>query len=142
MKVMLQKLLAERFQLVVHRETREMPVLVMTVARPDSGLKPSADQNAEHRVAPGPNNSVQFLNTTIDELAELVSGPLQSPVLDRTRLTGRFDFTLRNPPGSREDVPAIVTEAIRQQLGLNFEKQKSPIEMLIADSAQQKPVAN
>jgi uncharacterized protein (TIGR03435 family) len=142
MKVMLQKLLAERFKLVLRRETREMPVLIMTIARPDSGLKSAADQNARSRFFPGPDNSLQFLNTTVAEFAEVIAGPLQIPILDRTGLTGRFDCTLRNPRGPREDFSDMVTEAIRQQLGLKLEKQKAPIEMLFVDNAQQKPVEN
>jgi uncharacterized protein (TIGR03435 family) len=72
----------------------------------------------------------------------MFSGPLQSPILDRTNLAGRFDFTLKNPPGPRDEVFASLTEAMRQQLGLKLVKQKVPIEMLIVDGAQQKPVAN
>jgi uncharacterized protein (TIGR03435 family) len=43
MKLMLQNLLAKRFKLKLHRETRELPVFLLTVAKPDIGLKPSAD---------------------------------------------------------------------------------------------------
>jgi uncharacterized protein (TIGR03435 family) len=141
-KLMLQKLLAERFKLALHSESREMAVLLLTAAKPASGLKPSADQNAEGRISPGPDGSVQFLNSTISELAEMLSGPLQTPILDRTGLEGRFDFTLRNPPGSREDVFATVSEALRQQFGLKLERQKVAVDLLIVDSAQRKPVEN
>jgi uncharacterized protein (TIGR03435 family) len=142
MKLMLQNLLVDRFKLKLHRETREMPVFLLTIAKSNTSLKPSADQNAERRIIPGQDGSLQFLNSTISELAEFVSGPLQSPILDRTGFAGRFDFTLKNPPGSREDVLATLTESLRQQLGLKLENQKAPIEMLIVDSAQQKPLAN
>ena len=142
MKLMLQNLLAKRFKLKLHRETRELPVFLLTVAKPDIGLKPSADQNAERRILPGSEGSLQAQNVTIAELAEMFSGPLQSPILDRTNLAGLFDFTLKNPPGPRDDVFASLTEAMRQQLGLKLVKQKVPIEMLIVDGAQQKPVAN
>jgi uncharacterized protein (TIGR03435 family) len=136
MKLMLRKLLAKRFKLVVHPESREMQVLVLTVAKPSSDLKLSADQNADGRIVPGPDGSVQFLNSTISELAEVLSGPLQTPIIDRTGLESRFDLTLRNPPGPREDVISAVPEAIRQQFGLKLEKQKMPVDMLIVDSVQ------
>lgn len=142
MKLMLQKLLAERFKLVLHSESKEMPVLVLTAVKPTAELKPSADQNAESHAMPGPNFSLQFQNTTISELAEVLSGPLQIPVLDRSGLQGRFDFTLKTPNGPREDMQSILSEALRQQFGLKLEKQKVAVDLLIVDSAEKKPVQN
>lgn len=120
MRAMLQTLLAERFQLKMHRENREVPVYALTVAK--AGLKlppspegscvpvgaepPTADTQPCGRpkrgiAAFGPNDSVPMIGETMADLAILFSGPDTSdrPVIDKTGLTGMFDIQL--PPMSQ-----------------------------------------
>jgi uncharacterized protein (TIGR03435 family) len=142
MKLMLRRLLAERFKLVVHQETRDTTALVLTVDKPNPSLKRSADPNAPRRGEPGPDG-LRFFNTTLAEFAEFLSGPLRAPVLDRTGLEGVFDFPLKNPEGNTPDEElARLAGSVREQLGLRLERQKTPVEMLVVDSGEKKPVEN
>jgi uncharacterized protein (TIGR03435 family) len=64
------------------------------------------------------------------------------PVLDRTGLSGRFDFTLSGKPTGPDDTMAFILGALEDQLGLKLQRQKAPVEMLIVDRADQKPTQN
>lgn len=73
------------------------------------------------------------------QLAEALAGALKGPVMDRTGITGSFDFdvryavdTLPSQPGSTPDAAPLET-AIREQLGLRLERAKGPVEILVID---------
>jgi uncharacterized protein (TIGR03435 family) len=87
MKLMLQRLLAERFKLVLHRETKEMPVLVLSVGKPATELRQSSDSRIAGSIGPGPDGSLKFTNSTMAEFSEVLSGPLHIPIIDRTAST-------------------------------------------------------
>jgi uncharacterized protein (TIGR03435 family) len=90
------------------------------------------------------------------QLCELVSDPMQAPVLDLTELKGRFDFSMDpskylptdfNPAkdGGRmglEDLPNIFRSMLQDQLGLRVESRKAPVEILIIDAAEKAPTEN
>jgi uncharacterized protein (TIGR03435 family) len=152
-KLMLQTLLAERFQLKIHRDTRELPVYVMTVAKSGPKMKRRADGDAnapggmpiQGAKIPGRNTTIQFLAYGLQQL-------LDRPVLDKTDLTGRFDFDLSWRPDptqfsgqgdkvpSNPDDPDLFT-ALQQQLGLRLEAQKALAPVVVLDSAE-KPSDN
>ena len=79
---------------------------------------------------------------TMSDLAENLTGRMNQPVIDRTGLTGRYDFVLRWTPdnvqnaaanaGPSRDGTPIVT-ALQEQLGLKLEAQRAPVEFLIID---------
>jgi|SRR5579862_8159226 len=136
LRPMLQRLLAERFKLVVHRETKEMRVLALMVAKNGfklHELKPG-DPNP---VAPPPKEGWAGMITRtgpISDLADILTEPM-GPVVDKTGLQGRYFFNIAWGPD--ED---MIT-AILEQLGLRFESQKAPIELLIIDRLE-KPDEN
>ena len=99
---MLQRLLAERFKLALHREAEEAPLLVLNSVRTTPELKRSVDQQGEMRVTPSATG-ITFLNSTLADLAQTLSGPLHTPVIDRIGLNGQFDFTLKIPPSESPD---------------------------------------
>src|SRR5262249_33797568 len=90
-------------------------------------------------------------SATLDQLAMFLSGPLRTPVVDMTGLNGRYDFEFdisdyrpKEPvPGEPPPDPvSILQSALPKQLGLRLEARKLPIEMLVIDHIESKPVEN
>lgn len=138
---LLQSLLEDRFKLKVHRETREAPVYALTVAK--NGPKLTRSTATDSLYSAG-GREMKFQKRTMDFLAKQLSASarLGRPVLDKTALTGEWDFTLNfmpNPPPD-SNVPDVFT-ALQEQLGLRLESQKAPVEHLIIDHAE-KPSPN
>jgi uncharacterized protein (TIGR03435 family) len=132
---MLQTLLAERFQLKLHHETRTLQGYAIVVAKDGLRMKPSAPGTRGHtNDNPG---SVVSTATSISRLALKLSVLLKVPVVDETGVNGSFDFTLRWIPDGAADPtagPSLFT-AIQEQLGLKLESRKVPTDMLVVDSA-------
>jgi uncharacterized protein (TIGR03435 family) len=131
LRQMLQTLLGERFQLAIHRETRETPVYVMSVAK--GGFKLREFKAGDPRPTPPPGTNLSFTET-MSSFADAVSNAADRPVLDKTGLTGMYIFEFQIEPGGD-----ILTAA--QSVGLKFEAQKAPIETIIVDRIE-KPSEN
>jgi uncharacterized protein (TIGR03435 family) len=139
--LMLQSLLAARFKLVIHRETRELPVYALTIAR--GGPKMPTAAAPFSGSSSGPRN-LTAKGATIDSFARMLADLLMRPVLDRTGLEGAYDIKLdfAPPEGAADDAPApSLFTAIQEQLGLKLEATKGPVEVLVIDSAE-KPDGN
>ncbi len=138
---MLQTLLAERFKLAVHRETRPMQVYVMEVA------KPGKLEKDEGGVSTGTNGhgSIGARNTDMDRFAEMLARQADLPVVNRTGLEGVYKIELKwsmdpsRGPSSPE-APTLYT-AIQEQLGLRLRAQKMPFEVLVIDHLE-RPTEN
>jgi uncharacterized protein (TIGR03435 family) len=142
---MLQQLLADRFELRVHRETREMRVYRLTVARRSPNLKAVATRESNFTFGPG---HIAATAVSMAELADKLSRPyfaVGAPVLNATDLDGFFDFRLDWTPDSvQPDAapgPGLFT-AIQEQLGLKLEPSKGSVEVLIVDHANREPTGN
>jgi uncharacterized protein (TIGR03435 family) len=85
------------------------------------------------------------LNASMADLAVILSSQLSRPVTDATALTGRYDFTLSWTNGVSTDAvdggPDLAT-ALRQQLGLQLENSKAPVEVLVIDGIDKDPTPN
>lgn len=188
MRLMVQSLLADRFKLKVHFETREASVQALTLIqagklgpklRVHADGPPCGDFGAWQSTPAGqsllrgnplsatfppycdsggvvnrPNGMMLFgyRNATMDLVASSLSSleglGLGRPVIDKTELKGRFDFTIEwlpdphNPPPS--DSPAVpadpigptVVQALRDQLGLQMKSTKAPIQVLVIDRVE------
>jgi len=147
MKLMMRQLLAERFRLAFHRETREMRAYALTVARGGHklheslpGTKPLRQNTANSTIAKG---------LTIQEFADFLAGPLKTPIVDQTGLKGRYDFVLDFthylPPGGPrglDDFLDAIPATLQGELGLKLERQsKIPIEVMVVDHVE-KPSDN
>jgi uncharacterized protein (TIGR03435 family) len=142
---MLQTLLVERFQMKLHRETRELPVYLLLPGKGEPKVKEvAADAQPSFGKGPGAN----FLAQPISRFTFMLSRRMDRPVLDRTGLKGRYDFTIdlsglgfngREPevPGG----PSIFT-TVQRDLNLRLEARKEPIEILVIDSANKIPTEN
>jgi len=149
-RAMIQTLLEDRFKLALHRETKELSVYALVVAKNGHKLQKAKDDE-QPLFAPGKMGQMTFRKMPVVALVNTVSNILQTPVIDRTGLTGFFDYTLEPAPpdpnqmratGAASPVTAYnfgdaVIAAVQEQLGLRLEKQKAPLEITIIDHADQ-----
>jgi bla regulator protein blaR1 len=139
--LMLQVLLADRFQLKLHREMRDQPVYELVLSKSGAKLKPSATDKFSVKMDRG---HLEFHHVSMAVLTGYLyvrPGYFQQatdrPVLDKTGLQGFFDLTLDWAPDSG---PSLFT-ALEEQTGLKLEPRKSPFEFLVIDHVE-KPVEN
>jgi uncharacterized protein (TIGR03435 family) len=149
-----QAMLAGRFKLKTHVETREGAVYALVVAKGGPKLKPSSSDVPPQvlRIGMGPGHfSSEW--TTVNSLVSIFARELGHPVIDKTGVTGRYDITLDWTPtqgaaggtggdaGQASDsaAPSLFT-AVQEQLGLKLEAQKGSIETLVIDSAEKPSV--
>ncbi len=144
---MLRALMAERFKLSVHRETRTVRALVLEVAKSGPKLEKADRGEATTRSFHG---AIDATMITMTRFAEVLSRATELPVVDRTGLTGAFNLKLRWRPESPWPTVTGVDEAmerpplstaLEQQLGLHLESRKVPMEILVIDHAE-KPSDN
>jgi uncharacterized protein (TIGR03435 family) len=145
---MLRTLLAERFQLQVHRQTKEMPVYELVVAKNGPKFKPTAPDakgGSFTRFLPTGMMHMEATRATMESLARQLSNTAGRTVIDKTALAGDYTFTLEwtaaDRPADADANTASVFTAIQEQLGLKLNPAKDPIEMLIIDRAE-KPSEN
>jgi uncharacterized protein (TIGR03435 family) len=149
MMVMLRGLLASRFHLVFHRETREMPVYALTVDAKGAKIQPIQKeqtiaelQNTRRRahlvtmpVGSSVPEFVHYLNTRTGAIA------VGLPVVDQTGLNGKYRIRLEfevipNAEGNGGKFEIDYFTELPKQLGLRLTKTKAPVEMVIVDSVQ------
>ena len=142
---MLQTLLADRFKLKVHTETKELPVYVLVAAKNGPRLREApADEEPSLRRTPG---HIVAENEPISEFIHafrgnfFVPGLLDRPVIDTTGLKGRYDFTLEWAQHDTDSGPSLFT-ALQEQLGLRLVAQKGPVEILVIDHVEKVPAEN
>jgi uncharacterized protein (TIGR03435 family) len=178
MQAMIRALLAERFGLVAHTEQREMPIYALVVARSDGRLGPKLKPSTADCAAifaarrggpppgppapPQPGEQMQCGTmigpgnfnagyTTMQQFASSLSTFVGRTVIDKTGLTGQYDFMLTYtpeqraggpgptpPPGAPQfapidpNGPSLFT-AIQEQLGLKLDAQRGPVDVLVID---------
>jgi uncharacterized protein (TIGR03435 family) len=179
MQMMVRSLLADRFKLTLHMDTREMPIYALVLARPDGRLGPQLTRSSvdctgrggagrgrgdagRQPAPPAPGERPQCGmfgglgqfragGMALSELARILSGQVQRVVIDRTGLTGTFDFDLTYtpdqlpqgppPPGAQlqppvdPNGPSIFT-ALEEQLGLKLDAQRGPVPVLVIDHVE------
>jgi uncharacterized protein (TIGR03435 family) len=151
LRQMFQKLLADRFQLKVHRETRELPVYALVVGKGGVLMKESSPDARYSFMIPG-RGHWKVSKLAMSHLAGDLTREVGRTVVDLTGLTGYYDFTLEWTP-EQASLPAAdgatlpdsggpsIFTAVQQQLGLKLESRKHPIDVLIIDQVE-KPSAN
>ena len=159
-RVMIRKLLADRFQLKFHHDQRELSAFVLTVAKDGSKLKPSQPNGNLHGIGiqAAPTGALMFANNApIPAFTSfLQSLVFDRPVVDQTGLTGKYDITVTFTPDDSlfngqpigvpkpaegvEPAPNLFT-AIQQQLGLKLTAEKTQVDVLTIDHVEM-PSAN
>jgi uncharacterized protein (TIGR03435 family) len=144
---MLQTLLADRFQIQLHREMKELPVYELVVGKRGPKLKESPAESISSNRQTSSKQAIQMIavHETLAHLANMIAIYAGRPVIDKTGLTKTYDFALdwiqegphdnARPDASDPAGPSIFT-ALEEQLGLKLEPQKKPTEMLIIDRAE------
>jgi len=157
-KIMIQKLLADRFKLIFHREPRELTVYAITVAKTGSKLtKSEGDPNGLPGLFFRGLGDLPARNATMADFAGVMqTAVLDRPVVDQTGLPGRFDFELKwtpdefqfgglgvkvPPPSDSATAPPDLFNAMQEQLGLKLVSTKAAVEVLVIDRVE-KPSAN
>lgn len=154
---MLRNLLTDRFKLSFHRELKELAIYELELAKTGPKLKASTaspDEPPQLISTVYPQRMVMpARNATMDDFVSILQRAiLDRPVVDKTGLSGRYDFDLEwapdetqfggeIPPASAEASAAPLFTAIQQQLGLRLEATRGPIEALVVDEVQ-RPSAN
>ncbi len=145
---MLQALLADRFSLKVHRESKEGNVYALTVAKGGHKLTPPNGDDRriglyrnEPPTEPGVHYSLAGKRATLAMIANRLSQVLRRPVIDRTGIEGEFGFKVDYAIDDNPDSGSPLLVAVQQQLGLKLEAAKGPVEMLVVDRAE-RPSAN
>jgi uncharacterized protein (TIGR03435 family) len=150
LRTMLQALLAERFQLKLHKETKELPAYVLLIAK--GGIKfHESKEEGEMVTAQDKNHmTITMKRVPASQFIEMLSGALRAPVINNTGLEGRYDATIdvskymadvAPKDGQFDPVPLIVT-GLQEELGLKLESKKMPLDLLIIDHAEKVPVEN
>jgi uncharacterized protein (TIGR03435 family) len=192
--IMLQNLLADRFKVTLHHETKELPVYDLVIGKNGSKLKPYVNDPAAPQpgpLTPGPlqmdkngfpvippgalvmmmspkGRRVSASKQPMSNLVNMLSGELGRTVIDKTGLTGEFDYTLEflpesgagllgglpppppAPPGGPAPGPGAIDNAeapslfsaVQDQLGLKLEQKRGPVDLLVIDHAEKVPTAN
>ena len=153
LRVMVTKLLVDRFQLKFHDEKRGLPAYVLTAGK--TGSKMTEDDSNPNGL-PGlffrNLGDLNVRNATMEDFVHLMqSGVLDRPVVDQTGLTGRWDFELKwtpddsqfggmgirpPPPSDAPDAPPPLFTAIQEQLGLKLESQKAQVDVMVIDHVE------
>jgi len=149
MLAMLRALLADRFQLQVHRELKEGNVYALVAAKGGHKLRaPTGDTshiglylNDDPRTEIRVHYSLAGNKASLALIAGYLGQQLGRPVIDRTGIEGEFDFKVDYAIDDNPDSGASLPNAIQEQLGLKLEAARGPIGALLVDRAG-KPSAN
>ena len=152
--LMLRSLLADRFQLTFHRETKELPVYELVVAKGGSKLKevpPPEGGLGGNRTAEGMSHWKG--KVPLSTLAYALTVTLRTPVIDKTGIQGIFEIEFEHAPLAR-DIPSdggvlaasmpgpTISNALEKALGLKLEPRKDRVEILVVDHLERAPTAN
>jgi uncharacterized protein (TIGR03435 family) len=148
MQEMIQHLLADRFALTFHREQRVLPVYAIVIAKGGPKLKPAANPAAEPDQQGHGHGHYQTMTYTSASISDFILGEQyfeDRPLVDQTRLTGRYDFVLnvdRNDAQSTDpNAPPGIFTAVQEQLGLKLQPTKAPVAVFVIDKVNH-PSAN
>ena len=137
-----QALLEDRFQLKIRRETREMPILALTLAKGGLKLKPAASDDVRPPNIRVGRGTMSAQRIPLSLFAQSLSRLMSQTVVDETATPGAFDFQLEWAPDLAPDAegPSIST-ALQEKLGLRLESKKGPVEIIVIERVE-KPSEN
>jgi uncharacterized protein (TIGR03435 family) len=136
--LMLQTLLEDRFQLRLHRETKELPIYALVAGKNGPKIHPGKE-DGETEIG-GAAHLIDSRGMTMKALAGVLSRlteEVDRPVFDMTGLTGVFDVTLdfeaEDKSAADADSGQSIFTALQEQLGLKLEPRRGPVETLVID---------
>jgi len=141
MRIRLRALLADRFQVVVHPETKEMPIYALKVGKDGPKLETAKAESGAHMYRNG--EGIEAGKATMKMFADLLSNMLGRPVVEKTGLTGEYDFKFKLEPPAAADANAptdlagaVLIDAVREQLGMKLEATKGPVQVFTVEHAE------
>jgi len=147
--LMLRTLLEEQLKLTAHRETRQLQGYVIVVARGGFKLKPvDAGQSVSNVSGGFRKSTLAAKRMSIAALADLLTRIRDEMVIDKTGLTGVYDFDLnwsnddQNPAGGETDRFPPISSALAETLGLRLQSEKVPVQMVVVDHVERTPSDN
>ena len=163
-RIMIRKLLAERFKLTFHHDKRELSAYLLTVSKNGSKLKPTERQGQLPGFGFGPGTgglTLRAMNASIPDFTGFLQVlVMDRPVVDQTGLTGKYDFQCTftpddsqfngHPPMPPQQQQTDTTnanaapslyDAFQQQLGLKLSAEKAPVDVIVIDHVE-KPSEN
>jgi uncharacterized protein (TIGR03435 family) len=144
LRPLLQSLLQERFHLVTHTETRQMPGYALMVAKEGPKLEPTKGSKFPGYRVSVTDKQLNGLNWSMPYLATMLQHPAGRPVVDKTGISGSYDIKLdfaSNVSTTDDGLPSVFT-AIQKTLGLKLEPQNVPVEFLVIDHVDRSPTEN
>jgi uncharacterized protein (TIGR03435 family) len=154
---MVQKLIADRFKLTYHHDTKELSVYALSVAKTGAKLTKSENQGGLPGFGLRGLGALNVRNATMNDFAAMMQETvLDRPVIDQTELAGRYDFSLNwtpddsqfggmaakmPPPSDNANPPPALYTAIQEQIGLRLDATKAPTDVMVIDHVE-KPSEN
>ncbi len=158
-RAMMLTFLQDRFHLRAHIEVKTLPVYDLVLAKGGSRLKENTTLPSQTADAPGPgkppanmkpgsiwisNSQMTAVGISTSNLASNLAFQVQRNVIDKTGLTGKYDFTLKWRPlelegkadASADDSAPDLFTALQEQLGLKLETSKGPVDTLVIDHVE------
>ena len=141
----LRGLLADRFQLKLHHESKDMPAYALTVVKSGFKLKETSETAGCGTSSKGDGTSINFTATCVDmtRFASYLARVMKQSVSDETHLQGSYSFGLEYVPDDLKvtastDQPALPSlfTVLQQKLGLRLEQKKVPVDIIVVDSAE------
>lgn len=148
-RMMLQKVVTERYTFKFHNDKKEMSAYVLTVGKDGPKMTRSTDATGLPSLFFGPLGTLHVANATMGDFAGLMqSAVLDRPVVDHTGLDGKWNFLLKwtpdesqfaglgvkvPPPSDAADAPPPLFTAIQEQLDLKLDAQKTPVDVMVID---------
>ncbi len=155
MKMMIQKLLADRFQLKFHFEKRDLPAYAVMITKTGPKIIKSQDDPKGYpgwyfgRAATG--TTLTFRNSPMSQITAILQNFVDKPVVDQSGLSERYDFTVTftldpaqaarlggapTPAPDNPDAAPDLFAAFQQQLGLKLESTKAPVDVMVIDKVE------
>lgn len=152
LELMAQTLLADRFKLVLHRQTKDFQVYVLAPGKNGTKLQESKGEGESNIQPQMDRMSVSVQHTAISQMIDMLSPILGAPVIDMTGLKGAYDVTVNlakyasemqgGAGGAPPDPLTLIEAALEGELGLKLEARKMPLEVLVIDHVEKAPTEN
>ena len=145
MRTMMQQVLADRFKLKVHKETRQMPIYNLVIAKKGPKFKETPEGQKGNNT--GGFGEISGDNIEMKQISMMLSGSVRRLVIDKTGLTGNYTLSLKwNPLDGPNVSPEFanqfkgrpgIFDALEEQLGLKLEPAKGPVDVYVIDHIEQ-----
>lgn len=138
MKEMMRSLLAERFGLTFHKEKRELKAYALEVAKNGPKLTPAKEEEEPFRQNSAMGTVARAL--TMQAFADFLGDTQERPVVDKTGLTGRWDFAfdftkyLAEQPKGTDDFLLVLNETLQGEIGLKLVPEKDMVDVMVVDT--------